>query len=1191
MSLRFDSALNRIVRGLCGVAFVLGSACPVEAQTWTDTSLSAQQRADALVSALSLDEKIALVHGTGGSYVGNIPANSRVGIPAMGFEDGPAGIGQNVVNVTAFPAPITLAASWDVELARQYGSALGAESHGKGVSVQLAPMMNLARVYQSGRNFEGSGEDPHLTAAMAAAEIQGIQSQGVIACAKHFVCNEQETNRGQGSSDVDERTLHEIYYPPFLASVEAGVGTFMAAYNRLNARFACESEVINAVLKKQWGFAGIVMSDWNAGFSTVAGANNGLDLEMPVGDRFGDTLKSDVQAGVVPEADLNGMARRILVTMFQFGLYDHAATGNLGSNVMSAAHEQLAQDVAAQGTVLLKNRGGLLPLNPAAIDSIAVVGTSGSIEPISIGGGSATVVMPYYVTPLFGMSSRVGAGVTVNYNQGDNGHISEAAQLAATSDVAIVCVGERTSENWDRGTLSLPGDQDALVNAVAAANTNTIVVLYASASTLMPWASNVAAVLVAWYPGQENGRALAAVLCGDVNPSAKLPMTFPSSGAQIPASTTAQFPGVKGRSAYSEGLLMGYRWYDANDVTPLFPFGYGLSYTTFGYSNLVVGAVSTSGQVQISFDLTNTGSRAGAEVAQLYLGFPAAAGEPPKQLKAFQKVTLSAGQGQHVTFNLDWHDLANWDGAARGWIVTPGTFQAMVGGSSRDISLTGSFTVASSIPSSDLANAALHQLATNSSVLATNYPAIAAVDGNTATAWASLASDPQWIRVDLGLTKDLSRVRLLWNTNYARSYVIQVSSNGTAWTDIYSSTNGGGGTEDLLVSGRGRYLRMYGTAQATGSGYSLLEFQAYSQPQRPFGGTIRNLPGRVQAEDYDTGGEGVAYYDTATANAGGAYRSDDVGVETNSDIDSGYDVGWIVPGEWLEYTVHAPDPSAIYNIHARVAGNDVGQMRVRLDGTVLGTVQIPNTGGWQSWQTITVSNVHVAGGANSRALRLEMLTANFNVNWIEFDRLEIGDTNNIALSRSVSCSSVENGSYVATNAIDGDLITRWASAYSDPQWIRVDLGATQDIAHVRLIWENAFARSFTIQLSPDDSTWTTAYMTTNGPGGLQDVGALGHARYVRMHSTQRATGYGNSLWEFEIYSALTPSLAITPNGGNIILRWPVSTATWDLESIRALAATNQWEAVAAEPAIVNSENFITNDITANALFYRLRPGP
>ena len=1163
-------------------------------QPWTNTTLSASQRATLLVGAMSFNEKVAMVNGTAGpagsNYVGNIANNTRLGIPWLFLNDGPAGVRLSDSSTTAFPAPITLAATWDTALARQYGGQMGAQAYGKGIEVLLGPMMNTARAYQAGRNFEGYGEEPELAGAMAAAAINGIQSQGVIATAKHFVCNDQETQRTVISSDVDERTRQEIYYLPFRDSVRAGAGAIMASYNRVNSRYACESEVLNATLKKLWGFNGWVMSDWGAVFSTVAGMNDGLDMDMYTYQFPANNINTAIQSGNVPASELDGMVTRILTTMFQFGVFDSPPTGNLNSTVTNSANIQFARSAAAEGTVLLKNSGGLLPLG-SSVHSIAVIGSVASVAPISVGGGSASVNLPYNITPLTGIASRAGGGVTVSYAQGDGANVSQAVQLAANSDVAIVCVGQQTSEGSDRTSLSLPNGQDALVSAVAAANPHTIVVVYESSATLMPWASQVAAVLVAWYPGQENGNALAQVLFGDVNPSAKLPVTIPASSNQVPTSTTAQFPGVSGHVSYSEQLLIGYRWYDANIVAPLFPFGYGLSYTTFSYSNLTVSAVSPSGQVQIGFDLTNTGSRTGAEVPQLYLGFPPAAGEPPKLLKGFQRISLSPGQTQHVTFNLDWEDLANWDATARGWIVTPGVFTALVGASSRDIRLTGTFTV-NSIPSSDLANLALHQPVIVSSAMFTNTAGPAAVDGDPTTAWSSSTGDPQWISVDLGVTRDLSRVRLNWNTNYASSYAIQISPDGTNWTGIFNTNNDLGGIEDILVSGRGRYVRIYATVEGSpGNGYSLSELEVYSQPQRPFGGTITSLPGQIQAEDYDTGGQGVAYYDDTPGNSGGAFRSDDVDIEPTSDTGGGYDVGWIDPGEWLEYTVNVPDPSAIYSIKARVASTAAGQMRVRLDGTVLGVFQIPNTGGWQNWQTVTVTNVPVAGGSGAKALRLEMLTSGFNVNWIELDRMQICGTNNIALKQPSSASSLESGSYPAASAFDGDPTTRWSSAFSDPQWIQVDVGSVQNIARVRLIWETAFAQSYSIQLSPDASTWTTVYTTTNGPGSINDLAALGSGRYVRMYGTQRGTSYGYSLWEFEVYPAVAPVLAITLSGTNVVIFWPTSATSWSLQTAPALGFPADWSTLTNAPLFPNSEYIVTNAVGAAAQFYRLAQNP
>ncbi len=606
------------------IGALLGATGNLQAQSWTNTTLSASQRASLLTNAMTFSEMTTMVAGASGAYVGYIPSNTRLGIPALSLQDGPAGIGDGANNVTAFPAPITIAASWahGALSHEQYGNLMGAEARGKGVGVLLAPMMNDARVYEDGRNFEGSGEDPQLSGAMAAAEIQGIQSQGVIATAKHFVCNDQETERMPGQRGCGRtHAALEVYYPAFRASVRAGVGAVMASYNRVNSRYACESEALNATLKKLWGFNGFVMSDWGAGFRHRGRREQWRSGYGYVFRRFRQRSAHEchsVGKCAFVRSQRHG-ATHAHGSMFQAGLFDNPSTGNLSSNVTGTVHAQFARNAAAQGTVLLQNIGGWLPLNTSSIHSIAVIGSVASVSPISTGAGSAGVLLPYNITPLAGITSRAGGGITVSYSQGDGASVSAAAALASTSDVAIVCVGQQTSEGSDRASLSLPNGQDALISAVAAANPHTIVVIYSSSAMLMPWASQVAGILFAWYPGQENGNALAQVLFGDLNPSGKLPVTIPASASQVCASTTAQWPGLLGHAVYSEGLQVGYRWYDANNVTPLFPFGFGLSYTTFGYSNLTVSAVSSSGQVQAGFDLTDTGPLAGAEVAELYL--------------------------------------------------------------------------------------------------------------------------------------------------------------------------------------------------------------------------------------------------------------------------------------------------------------------------------------------------------------------------------------------------------------------------------------------------------------------------------------------------------------------------------------------------------------------------------------------
>ena len=1130
--LRHSSPLvaSLLVLVLCGG----GLSTRLPAQAWTNQALPTAQRVDALLAEMTQAEKITMISGAGVPYIGNIPGNKRLGIPALGFQDGPGGAGDWNTDVTAFPAPIAVAASWDAALMRQYGTYIGNEERGKGGQGLLGPTMNMARAYENGRNFESYGEDPFLAGVMASAGVQGIQSQGVFATIKHFVCNDQETDRWLGNVEADERTRQEIYYAPFRAAVGAGTGAMMSAYNRVNGRFAGESPALNATVKKLWGYDGFIMSDWDAYFSTVAAANNGLDMDMYNGGFTSEPLGTALAKGLVPPSDLDGMVRRILTTMFRLGDFDHPATGNIDAPVTTPAHQQFAREAAAAGTVLLQNKGSLLPLRAGSIKSIAVIGSAGSEKPISTGLGSGSVPLPYDISPMAGITRRAGAGITVRYSQGED-NIPAAVALARVSDLAVVCVGERTGEGTDRKSLALPGKQDELIRAISAVNPHTVVVVYCSSATLMPWSAEVPAILVPWYPGQENGNALADVLFGDAEPTGRLPVTIPAAAGEVPAKTPAQFPGINGHVTYAEGLEIGYRWYDANQVAPRFPFGHGLSYTTFAYRNLTVGAVSPSGQVRIGFDLVNTGTLPGTEVAQLYLGFPAKAGEPPKLLKGFHKLLLQPGEVRHVTFALDWQDLANWDPTARGWVVTPGTFTVSVGASARDVRLTAAFPV-TAVPASDIANAALHRAVTVSS----GTGSTPMVDGNPVTGWSSAAGGRQWATVDLGLVKDLSRVRLQWGADYAMRYALETSADAQQWQTVYETTQGAGGLDDILVSGRARYVRLTATQPAVaGAGYTLDEFEVYAQPQRPFGGVVPVLPGRIEAENYDLGGEGVAYGKATVGNPGGVYRTDeDVGLEQADDAGGGHRVAWINPGDWLEYTVNVPDDSAIYHVSLRVASpTGGGQLRVRLDGIVLGTVTVPRTGGWVNWQTIALPDVPLAGGTGSRALRLEVLAGGFNLNWIQLDRVRQCGANNLALNRPALASSVDSTNAAAA-AFDGDPRSSWTSQKDAAQWLSVDLGSVQEIARIRLDWQSgdwkdsgyghaAFSRSYQLRFSTDGNSWTEVYSTTEGFGGVNDLAVSGRARYVRLDSSVPANDRGVALYEFEVYPAMP---AAVPGG-------------------------------------------------------------
>jgi beta-glucosidase len=698
------AASGLVAAGVLAVAPVGNAVADTGACPWLDSTQSPDQRAGELLAAMTIDEKIAMVHGVDFGYfgtAGHIPGNARLCIPELLLNDAGAGVGDAQVNTTAFPAGIAQAASWDPQLQRRFGAALGWEAWHKGIGVMLAPGINIARVPMNGRNFEYAGEDPYLAGQTAAAAIRGIQSQHVIATVKHYLANNQETDRMTVSSDVDERTLHEIYLPGFEAAVkQGGTGAVMCSYNRINSVYACENPAtLTDVLKKEWGFGGFVMSDWTATHSTAPAANAGLDMEMPTGQYFGDALKTAVADGEVPASRLDDMVRRILRTMFAVGVFDHPPVPEpqaFAAAVNTPGEAELARGIAEQGTVLLKNKDNVLPLDGVG-KKIALIGQAAGAagaEQAYGGGGSSHVPLAGsvpVVSPQQGITQRAAAnGDTVVYADGTV--IADAIAAAKAADVAVVYANDAETEGADRpnlglnyGTCSLaactqyPISQDQLIEQVAQANPNTVVVLNTGGPVRMPWLGQVKAVLEAWYPGQEDGNAAASILFGDVNPSGKLPQTFPVSENDLPTQSSAQYPGVNGHATYSEGLQVGYRWYDGRNIAPLFPFGFGLSYTTFRYSDIH----ATSSGVTVT--ITNTGSRAGAEVAQVYIAQPATAGEPPKQLKGYQKVYLQPGQSTTVTIPLDPRAFAHWDTTRHIWVIDKGTYQVLVGASARDI--------------------------------------------------------------------------------------------------------------------------------------------------------------------------------------------------------------------------------------------------------------------------------------------------------------------------------------------------------------------------------------------------------------------------------------------------------------------------------------------------------------------------
>jgi beta-glucosidase len=653
-----------------------------------------------IVAQMTLDQKIQEVHGlqdTNDYRV--IPGIPTLGIPLLNITNGPAGACNGGPGhqgpATALPAPIALAATWDVALANQYGVIIGSEAKALANRFVEGPDINIARVPQNGRTFEAFGEDPYLVGQIAVADINGIQSQGVIAESKHYAGNNQETNRATTNDIIDERTLREIYLPAFEATVkQAHVGAVMCAYNQINGSYMCENSLLlNQILKQEWGFTGFVTSDFGATHSTVASANAGLDVEMPSGVYFGSALQAAVQSGQVSTATIDDMLIRRFSTMMRFGVFQNPPGL---SPIPSVQHGFTARQIAEAGMVLLQNNGGILPLNASQLHTIAVVGPYAGAA--MTGGGGSSHVTPFYtVTPVAGIQNRVGSGVTVNYADGSN--IAAAVALAQAADVAIVMVGDSETEGTD-DFISLSGTQDQLVQQIAAANPRTVVVLKSGTSILMPWASSAPAILEAWYPGEEDGNAVAAVLFGDVNPSGKLPLTFPVNLSDLPTNTTAQYPGVNGNASYSEGVFVGFRYFDQSNITPLFPFGFGLSYTTFSFQNLAISPnnftfANNPGQtVTVTFSVTNTGAVPGAEVAELYIGIPSTVvPQPPKSLRGFQKVMLQPAQTAQAQLVLDKRAFSYWDVATHAWLVVPGTYQIMVGSSSRDIPLQGTITI------------------------------------------------------------------------------------------------------------------------------------------------------------------------------------------------------------------------------------------------------------------------------------------------------------------------------------------------------------------------------------------------------------------------------------------------------------------------------------------------------------------
>jgi len=774
---------------------------------------------------MTLDEKVSFVHGgvdpNSLGQAGYIPGVPRLGIPPLRLTDGPAGV-RVTQRSTAMPAPVVLASTFDPSLARKYGEVIGRDGRALGQDVLLSPMVNIIRVPYAGRNFETFSEDPLVSANTVAQEVAGIQSQGLIATTKHFAENNQENNRNNVNVNVDEQTLHEIELAGFEAAVKIGSGSIMCSYNKVNGDPGCgNNELLNTILKNQWGFEGWVMSDWFATHSTDA-IVKGLDQEMPGGTFLGDPLKAAIANGGIPEAALNESVRRILGQMQRFDLLRCASPTGARSGCQlparpsfdAAADNEVALQVAEDGAVLLHNTNNALPLTGQAATSIAVIGTPAK-TPVFGGGGSSEVAPTSLTVPLTEIQKRAGSNASVSYAAGidingvlipdanlSGGSINYtganalprdtpfsttrtltveetgdyvlnlglgaaigslsidgtvvAAGFGLTSDIrfqranihlttgahtlvatvsdlpipgfltgpmglqvnwvtpqaardnlqaavtsaqqaktAILFAYDEGTEGVDRTSLALPYGQDALISAVAAVNPNTIVVLNTGSAITMPWLDSVRSVLDMYYPGQMGGLATARLLFGDATPSGKLTQTFPLDDEQTMVSgNPSQYPGVNDQEFYSEGIDVGYRWYDKNGQATMFPFGFGLSYTTFDYSKLHVSGGRNGLKAEVT--VKNTGQRAGSEVVQVYLG-PSPdvtdAQQAVRSLTGYQKVSLRPGQSKRVVVKVDERQLSYWNSSIDDWTIGTGTRTVWVGPSSQSLPLSGQVTI------------------------------------------------------------------------------------------------------------------------------------------------------------------------------------------------------------------------------------------------------------------------------------------------------------------------------------------------------------------------------------------------------------------------------------------------------------------------------------------------------------------
>lgn len=732
---------KKLITTLAAVALTLVGATAA-VPVYLDPSKPLEERVEDALQRMTLEEKVGVLHAQSKFCSRGV---QRLGIPELWTTDGPHGIRPEVLwdeweqaawtndSCVAFPALTALAATWNPELAELYGRSLGEEALYRGKDVVLGPGVNIYRTPLNGRNFEYMGEDPLLASRMVVPYIKGLQSNGVAACVKHYALNNNEVNRHTSNVIVDDRTLYEIYLPAFKAAVtEGGAWSIMGSYNLYQNQHGCHNKrLLCDILRDEWGFDGVVISDWGGTHDTAEAVENGLDLEFGswtngltngrsnAYDNYylADPYMKLLREGKADMATLDNKVRNVLRLIFRTAMKSDKGFGSLCSD----EHYAAARRIGAEGIVLLRNKGNLLPLDPSKPQNILVVGEN-AVKMMTVGGGSSSLKVQRETSPLDGLRAQAPAGSTVVWERGYVGDptgeyngvtsgqdlsesrsaerlIADAADAARRADVVIFVGGLNKAtgqdcEDSDRESLALPYNQDAVIEALVAANPHTVVVNVSGNAVAMPWADKVPAILQAWFLGSESGNSLADVIFGHVNPSGKLPMTFPVRLDDVAAHAVGEYPGTKRADSdivdirYNEGVLVGYRWFDTKKIRPLFAFGHGLSYTTFGYGKLSADAskIGPDGALTLSVDVTNTGSRAGAETVQLYISdTKASVKRPAKELKNFAKIYLEPGQTKTVTFTVRPSDLAFFDAGAHAWKAEPGEFRAHVGAASDDI--------------------------------------------------------------------------------------------------------------------------------------------------------------------------------------------------------------------------------------------------------------------------------------------------------------------------------------------------------------------------------------------------------------------------------------------------------------------------------------------------------------------------